>query len=170
MPLDEAPLHICILGSGVVGLSTAFYLLTSRELPENSIVTLIEKGARIAPGASSYAGGFIAWGGEAWQAPASRSLAELSWKCHVELAKLLGGRETYGFRECGAVGLRVGKGKGESMSAYRILPEGRKQVVEGDWLSGERQDMAGEGGGGLGQLFVELLFDFIMLVVLISST
>lgn len=148
----STPQEIIVVGSGIIGLCTSYYLLTSPLLPPSSRVTLIENSSTIAPGASSFAGGLIAGGkGEDWQGAPSRSLAKLSWELHLELVERLRGRETYGWRECGAVGLRVGGGE-TSMSAYRTLPGGRKEVVEGDWLEGERQDMTGE--GGIGQLYV----------------
>jgi hypothetical protein len=148
----SSPLKIAIFGSGVVGLSSAYYILSSPLLPAGSTVTLIENSSSIAAGASSYAGGFIAGGagGDAWQGAPSRDLARLSWECHLQLVGVLEGRDKYGWRECGAVGLRVGGG-GEERSAYRVLPVGVKQVVDEDWLEGEREDMAGD-GRGIGQL------------------
>lgn len=67
------------------------------------------------------------------------------------MAKEFNGPEEYGWRECAATGLKVG-GKDESKSAYRILPSGKKEVRENDWLNGERENLSGE--GGVGQLYV----------------
>ena len=151
------PQDIIVVGSGIIGLCTAYYLLTSPLLPPSSRLTLLENCSTIAPGASSFAGGLVAGGkGDDWQGAPSRSLARLSWRLHCELARELGG-ERYGWRECGAVGLRVGGGE-TSMSAYRTLPDGKRDAVEGDWLDGERMDMTGE--GGIGQLYVSLSSTF----------
>lgn len=140
--------HFVLLGSGIMSIATAFYLLSSPRLPRGSRVTLVENARTgIAAGASSYAAGFIAGGADAWHAPPSQDLARLSWKCHVALAEELGGSEAWGFRECGSVGLRVGGGD-QGRSAYRLLPGGRKEVVEEDWLVGEREDLTGAGGMG----------------------
>ncbi|KAI5478265.1 FAD dependent oxidoreductase [Pseudohyphozyma bogoriensis] len=137
--------QIVIIGGGIMGLCSAYYLLTSSPL---SSVTLVENCRSIAPGASSYAGGFLAGGtGDSWQGSPSRPLARLSWKLHVELAEALDGAKKWGFRECKAVGLAVG-GEGEQRSAYRELPKGKGEVVEDDWLRGEREDLTGEGGVG----------------------
>lgn len=84
-------------------------------------------------------------------------LARLSWQCHLELVEALDGRENWGWRECGAVGLRCGGSEGQSRSAYRDLPQGKKEVVEKDWLEGEREDLTdGQGGAaaGIGQMYV----------------
>ncbi|KAI5478667.1 FAD dependent oxidoreductase [Pseudohyphozyma bogoriensis] len=139
--------QIVIIGGGIMGLCSAYYLLTAS--PKSS-VTLIENCRSIAPGASSYAAGFLAGGtGNSWQGMPSRPLARLSWKLHVELAEKLDGARKYGFRETKAVGLAVG-GEGEQRSAYRVLPKGKEELVEHDWLRGEREDLTGD--GGIGQL------------------
>ncbi|KAK4702732.1 hypothetical protein P7C70_g3487, partial [Phenoliferia sp. Uapishka_3] len=152
--------HICLLGGGIMSITTAYYLLTDPALPSGTRVTLVENSRRgIAAGASSYAAGFLAGGEDAWQAPPSQDLARLSWKCHVQLAKKLGGADAWGFRECTSVGLRVGGGS-ESRSAYRLLPGGKKEVLEDDWLVGEREDLTGRGGMGQVEpaLFCQALF------------
>lgn len=152
--------RVVILGSGIIGLCSSLSLLSASP---SCTVTLIENSSsgQIAPGASSQAGGFLAGGSSqgGWVGEASVSLARLSWQEHLRLAQELGGREKWGFRECGAVGLRVGAGEGEgegvSRSAYRDLPEGVKEAGE-SWLEGEREDLA-NGLGGIGQMFVSAL-------------
>ncbi|GAA5859940.1 hypothetical protein JCM1840_001805 [Sporobolomyces johnsonii] len=151
-PQDE---HVLILGAGIVGLCSAYYALAASP---STRVTLVEASAshRVAAGASSHAGGFLACG-PAWHDSPSRDLARLTWECHVELAKQLKGEESYGWRECGAVGLSVG-GRGESRSKYRSLPRGRgTELVEteegrmmppGEWVEGEREELSTEGGVG----------------------
>ncbi|GAA5907763.1 hypothetical protein JCM5296_004528 [Sporobolomyces johnsonii] len=146
--------HVLILGAGIVGLCSAYYTLAASP---SIRVTLVEASAshRVAAGASSHAGGFLACG-PAWHDSPSRDLARLTWECHVELAKQLKGEESYGWRECGAVGLSVG-GRGESRSKYRSLPGGRGTEVEteegrmmppGEWVEGEREELSTEGGVG----------------------
>ena len=137
-----------LLGGGIMSLSAAFYLLTDPALPRGARVTIVENSCTgIAAAASSYAAGFLAGGADVWQAPPSQDLARLSWQCHVALAAQLNGAEKWGFRECGAVGLRVGGGD-ESRSAYRLLPGGKKEVIADDYLVGEREDLTGAGGMG----------------------
>ena len=131
-----------------MSITTAYYLLTDPTLPSGSRVSIVENSrSGIAAAASSYAAGFLAGGEDVWQAPPSQDLARLSWRLHTDLARQLGGADAWGFRECGAVGLRVGDGK-ESRSAYRLLPDGKAEVIKDDWLVGEREDLTGNGGMG----------------------
>lgn len=69
-------------------------------------------------------------------------LARLSYEAHTELAALLDGARTYGWRESGAVGLTVGNEQVEK-SAYRLLPRGSSSArsQESDWLNGTREDL-----------------------------
>ncbi|GAA5830619.1 hypothetical protein JCM11251_002535 [Rhodosporidiobolus azoricus] len=143
--------HIVVLGSGIVGLCTAYYLL---KLSPTARVVLVEAApsGEIAAGASRYAGGFIAG---AWQDPPSLPLSALSYACHQDLSKELGGHEKWGYRECGATGLHVGSVDGTERSAYRNLPGGKgKEHVEGSrgglptgtWVEGEKEELSLEGG------------------------
>ncbi|GAA5856401.1 hypothetical protein JCM8547_008727 [Rhodosporidiobolus lusitaniae] len=142
--------EICIVGSGILGLCTAYYTL---ELSPTTRVTLVENSLSrtIAGGASSQSGGFLA-GGKAWHEGLAQDLGRLSWEEHVALADKLGGREQYGFRESTAAGLNVG-GQDEDRSKYRTLPggSGRKKVEAKDgksWVEGEREELSTEGGVG----------------------
>jgi glycine/D-amino acid oxidase-like deaminating enzyme len=53
------PRNIVIVGGGIIGVCTAYYLVTDPSLPEDATVTLVE-GTCIAAGASGHAGGFLA--------------------------------------------------------------------------------------------------------------
>ncbi|BGP21970.1 FAD dependent oxidoreductase [Rhodotorula toruloides] len=150
MPAD--PEHVVIIGSGIVGLCTAYYTLS---LSSTARVLLLESSPSrsVAGGASSYAGGFIACG-LSWHEPPSQALARLSWDCHRQLSDALRGESKWGYRECGAVGLAVG-GTDESRSKYRTLPGGKgKEVVKavkerlppGQWIAGEREELDTVGG------------------------
>ncbi|KAL8286462.1 hypothetical protein RQP46_004479 [Phenoliferia psychrophenolica] len=100
MSTSAPPPHFCLLGGGIMSLTTAYYLLTSPSFPAGARVTLVENSrAGIAAAASSYAAGFLAGGADVWQAAPSQDLARLSWKCHVALAEQLGGKDKWGFRE-----------------------------------------------------------------------
>lgn len=133
--------NIVIIGGGIIGLCTAYYLLTSPLLPAHSTVSLVESSTRgIAQAASKSAGGFIS---KHWHDPAVLSLAAISWEEHERLAAQFDGATHWGWRRCGAVGLTVGDDdKAVQRSAYRNLPQGRVgQVVQKDWLTGIREDM-----------------------------
>ncbi|TKA53306.1 hypothetical protein B0A53_04324 [Rhodotorula sp. CCFEE 5036] len=145
----NAPSQVIILGSGIIGLCSAYEVLKLSPTSETKVV-LVEAspGNLIAGGASSYAGGFIACGSD-WHDPPSRALARLSWERHTALAAELNGPDAYGWRECGAVGLAVG-GHGESRSKYRTLPGAAttedEKAAAVDWLEGEREQLSTEGG------------------------
>ena len=142
----QQPRQIVIIGAGIIGLCCANSLLKSPLLPPNSTVTIIEN-VGIASAASGKAGGFIS---RDW--PESTDLARLSWLEHVALAEKYDGGQKWGWRECGAVGLRVGSLEEDvERSAYRALPEGAQMKGE-SWLNGEREDMSGS--GGIAQLYV----------------
>ncbi|GAA6007988.1 hypothetical protein JCM11491_006567 [Sporobolomyces phaffii] len=160
--------EIVIIGSGIVGLCSAYYALT---LSPSSRVTILEssRACTVAGGASSYAGGFIA-GGPSWHDPSSQDLARESWNCHVHLAKVLDGERNYGWRECGAIGLQVGHPI--SRSAYRTLPQGngsetvtveKGKLRPGEWVEGEKEELSLE--GGVGQVdpmeFCQTLFRYL---------
>ncbi|SCZ92647.1 BZ3500_MvSof-1268-A1-R1_Chr5-2g08065 [Microbotryum saponariae] len=139
--------ELVVIGSGIIGLCTCYYLLTSDDLPLNARVTLVEnsRSQTIAHGASSNAGGFVAGGNpdSAWFGSTTSSLGELSYRCHQELAQSRIGE--WGYRETSATGLTVGHGD-QSRSAYRTLPKGTSETVEHDWLDGQREDVGAQGG------------------------
>lgn len=149
--MARAPHEVVILGAGIVGLCTAYYTLS---LDPAAKVTLVEAArGTIAPGASSFAGGFLAFG-TAWHEPPSQPLARLSGACHADLAERLEGDQRWGYRECSAIGLNVG-GVDEDRSKYRTLPGGKKEgrkegeggrLPRGEWVEGEKEVLSTEGG------------------------
>ena len=73
-----------ILGGGIIGLSTAFYLSQLEpDLAANRQIHIIDSASSLLLSASAYAGGFLA---ESWFNPASSSLGALSFRLHAELA------------------------------------------------------------------------------------
>jgi glycine/D-amino acid oxidase-like deaminating enzyme len=61
-----APKNIAIIGAGVMGTSTAYYLSASKTRGSNTSITLVEA-VDVASAASGKAGGFLAldWHGQA---------------------------------------------------------------------------------------------------------
>ncbi|TNY24262.1 FAD dependent oxidoreductase [Rhodotorula diobovata] len=149
--MAQAPHEVVVLGAGIVGLCTAYYTLS---LDPAAKVTLVEAArGTIAPGASSFAGGFLAFG-TAWHEPPSQPLARLSGACHADLAERLEGDQRWGYRQCSAIGLNVG-GVDEDRSKYRTLPGGKKEgrkegeggrLPRGEWVEGEKEVLSTEGG------------------------
>ncbi|KAL7418818.1 hypothetical protein Q5752_006502 [Cryptotrichosporon argae] len=89
-----APQHIVVVGGGIAGVSTAYFLATSLARPAGSTVTLVE-GTRVAAGASGYSGGFLA---RDWHGAATASLSAMSYDLHKSLADEFGGRDKWGYR------------------------------------------------------------------------
>lgn len=80
---------VVILGCGIIGLTTAYYLLTSSTPPAN--VHILDSSPTLFECASGRSGGFIA---KDWYGAALAELGILSFRLHKELAEENdGGRE-----------------------------------------------------------------------------
>ena len=96
-----------ILGGGIIGCSTAYYL--SQAQPDTEI-HIIEPSSQLFSAASGYAAGFLA---KDWFSPSLESLGELSFNLHAELAAQHGGSEKWGYMKGTAFSLDasvVGRG------------------------------------------------------------
>lgn len=80
-----------ILGAGIIGVSTAYYL--SKHQPGNTI-HLVEPSPELFASASGYAGGFLA---RDWFGTGVSSLAALSFDEHKRLAELHDGASKWGY-------------------------------------------------------------------------
>ncbi|SCV67300.1 BQ2448_5946 [Microbotryum intermedium] len=90
-----SPSSILIIGGGIQGVCTAYYLTQlAKERGRNISVTILE-GSGIAAGASGKAGGLLALD---WHGASTSSLASLSYKLHRELAEKYSGDTTWGYR------------------------------------------------------------------------
>jgi glycine/D-amino acid oxidase-like deaminating enzyme len=81
---SSAPRHVVIVGAGVVGTTTAYYLAEKFGITS----TLIDPSGTIAPAASGKAGGFLALDWNDWS-PAG-TLARRSFQLHQQLADTIG--------------------------------------------------------------------------------
>ncbi|KAK2781364.1 hypothetical protein FQN52_001657 [Onygenales sp. PD_12] len=89
--------HIVVIGGGIIGCSTAYYLTRHPSYnPTQHKITILEA-SEIAGGASGKAGGLLAL----WAYPSN--IVPLSFKLHAELAREHGGEQRWGYREvnCG---------------------------------------------------------------------
>ncbi|KAK3327161.1 FAD dependent oxidoreductase [Cercophora scortea] len=93
--------NIVIVGGGIIGCTTAYYLTRHPRFdPALHRITLLEATA-IASGASGKAGGLLAL----WAYP--ECLVPLSYRLHRELAAEHGGAERWGYRQLGCGSLRA---------------------------------------------------------------
>ncbi|KPI44196.1 putative oxido C1F5.03c [Cyphellophora attinorum] len=90
-----------IIGGGIIGLATAYYLSEERPPVEgsNPSIHVVDSSHSLLLSASGHAGGFLA---KDWFSPASASLGGLSFALHRRLAD-----EHDGFRKWGYVGTRT---------------------------------------------------------------
>jgi glycine/D-amino acid oxidase-like deaminating enzyme len=75
------PQHVCIVGGGIMGTCTAYYLATQYQIP----CTIIDRTGAIASAASGKAGGFLAYD---WNdGTSTEQLTHRSFRLHQELAE-----------------------------------------------------------------------------------
>jgi glycine/D-amino acid oxidase-like deaminating enzyme len=135
MPSATDKQRIAVIGGGIIGASTAYYL--SRDAPANVHVTLIEEAANVAPGASGKSGGFLA---EDWHGPDTADLGRLSYRLHRELAEQHGGQRRWGYREVETVSI------GFDDSKKRSTNKCPKEIAS--WIDGQYVTSASHMGGG----------------------
>lgn len=153
--MDSTHRDICIVGGGIIGVCTAYFIVSDpTHDPTRTTVTLVEE-HEIAGAASGKAGGFLALD---WHGPATQSLAALSYRLHRELAAEFDGESAWGYRAMDSVSITVtAKARGDiagrkepepntavEMSALRELPGPRERVVDMRWLNPEsRRNVCG---------------------------
>jgi glycine/D-amino acid oxidase-like deaminating enzyme len=128
-----------ILGAGIIGLSTAYYLSLSSP---SAHIHLIDPRPQesLHTAASAFAGGLLA---KSWFPPALASLGSLSFDLHKQLAVQNDGREKWGYVSVQGVSFV----EGEDVVGKERPEDWLKSE---DWLAegGSRADAAGSGIGG----------------------
>ncbi|KAK4155150.1 FAD dependent oxidoreductase [Chaetomidium leptoderma] len=108
--------HTVILGAGIIGVSTAYYL-SQHQNP--TTIHLVEPSPELFSSASGYAGGFLA---KDWFGPSLSALGALSFDEHRRLAEEHGGKEKWGYSPATCV-------------SYAASAAGRDSDKRGDdWL------------------------------------
>ncbi|KAI0875017.1 FAD dependent oxidoreductase [Hypoxylon argillaceum] len=107
------PRHIVIIGGGIIGTTTAYYLTRHPSFnPLIHHITLVEATASIAAGASGKAGGLLGL----WAYP--MCIVPLSYRLHAELAAEHDGAARWGYRllECGQIAATVKRKRKDAKS------------------------------------------------------
>jgi glycine/D-amino acid oxidase-like deaminating enzyme len=94
-----------ILGAGLIGTSTAYYLSHSQA---PSSIHLVEPSPKLFASASGYAAGFLA---KDWFSPSVAALGALSFEEHKKLSEEYDGRERWGYSRSTATSYTAGRGK-----------------------------------------------------------
>ncbi|WVR05142.1 hypothetical protein IAU60_002154 [Kwoniella sp. DSM 27419] len=118
--MTPAPSNICIIGGGIAGVSTAYFLATHPLRSPSTRITLVE-GTKIAAAASGKSGGFLA---KDWHGAATADLSAMSYELHKSLAEEFGG-EKWGYRTVDTLSVETDATRKSKRSApLPWLPEG----------------------------------------------
>ncbi|TYJ56628.1 hypothetical protein B9479_002720 [Cryptococcus floricola] len=118
---SQPPKNIAIVGGGIAGVSTAYFLATHPLRNPSTRITLIE-GTKIAAAASGFSGGFLA---KDWHGSATSSLGAMSWDLHAKLAEDFGGKEKWGYRTVETLSIETdATSKSKKPSPLPWLPKG----------------------------------------------
>ncbi|CDZ97930.1 Possible oxidoreductase [Phaffia rhodozyma] len=133
---DKNQRNVVIIGGGIVGVSTAYYLSRHPNFDHTRTKITILEPSSIACAASGKAGGFLALD---WHGKDTTPLSALSFGLHEALAKEHGGERDWGYRKIEAVSLqsvlsRPAKAKSEGFSLGKKAKS--VKALEG-WLSDE---------------------------------
>ncbi|ORX39993.1 putative cytoplasm protein, partial [Kockovaella imperatae] len=121
LPTRTMPKNIVIIGGGIAGSTTAYYLSQSTSRSPDTKITIVE-GTKIAAAASGYSGGFLA---KDWHGSATSSLAALSFDLHAKLAKQYGGAEKWGYRTVDTLSIETDATRtAKRQTPVKWLPQG----------------------------------------------
>ena len=115
--------HIVIVGGGIIGVTTAYYLAHSPKFGARTRVTLLEA-CEVAAGSSGKAGGLLSWD----LLGNGHALSELSFDLHEQLANEHGGKERWGYRNVETVSIEADCSRNGGMS------NGRTKKDSIDWI------------------------------------
>ncbi|KAI1379980.1 FAD dependent oxidoreductase [Hypoxylon crocopeplum] len=131
-----------ILGAGIIGTSTAYYL--SKHQPASNI-HLVEPSPELFASASGYAGGFLA---KDWFSSASAELGALSFEEHRKLAEKDGGAQKWGYARSTSISLSPATKSKKRIDVWCRDGASRAEAANGDpsagiappWLRREEDD------------------------------
>ncbi|KAI0897238.1 FAD dependent oxidoreductase [Annulohypoxylon nitens] len=128
-----------ILGAGIIGTSTAYYL--SKHQPGSSI-HLVEPSPELFASASGFAGGFLA---KDWFSPASAALGALSFAEHRKLAEKEDGRSKWGYASSTSVSLTPKTGE-KRVDVWCRVGASRAEAANGETREGGAPEWLGGAG------------------------
>lgn len=167
-----------ILGSGIIGASTAYYLSLSSPPTKAEPIHIVEPSPTLFASASGFAGGFLA---KDWFSSASASLGALSFAEHKRLAEENDGARTWGYapstatsyvagdqaaagRERGDDWLREGTSRADAASG-KTLEAGNRHHIE--WLNrgkGSVEVLSEEGSAAQVCVWLSAAGGFLLLI------
>ena len=141
-----------IIGAGIIGTSTAYYLSQPPSTTDPASIHIVESSPELFASASGYAAGFLA---RDWFTPSLSSLGALSFDLHKQLAEEDDGAEVWGYSKTTSTSLEESIGvngedwlrEGASRStAARRTAEGGENKDRPAWLRGKGNlDVIGSG-------------------------
>ncbi|PHH70713.1 hypothetical protein CDD80_5783 [Ophiocordyceps camponoti-rufipedis] len=133
--------HTVIVGGGIVGCTTAYYLTRHADFDNRTHhITLLEAAPSVAAGASGRAGGLLAL----WAYPAC--LVPLSFSLHAELAAEHDGARRWGYRRltCGSVSATVTRSRLDDLCRQSVASSEPDAAGERTWESLPKKDASAE--------------------------
>ena len=160
-----------IIGAGIIGTSTAYYLSESDTSPSD--IHLIESSPQLFASASGYAAGFLA---RDWFSPTVFALGALSFNLHKQLAEANNGGEKWGYSRSTAYSLEesIG-GQGEdwlSEGASRVRAANKSGSGNWDgptWLTDNGSLEVISTGDTTAQVYVRTIHGFRMLPITVHK-
>lgn len=128
--------HTVIVGAGIIGVSTAYYLSHSTSYTEEHAVTIVDQ-SPAALGASGKAAGFLA---RSWTGDVTAPLEQLSFQLHQQLSQQYGGEEKWGYRPCQVLAVVGGHQQiahGVQWSGSQVRATKSEYFGELDWIKPE---------------------------------
>ncbi|KAF9011960.1 FAD dependent oxidoreductase [Cyathus striatus] len=122
----SAPREILIIGGGIIGCTTAYYLSRHPSASTSNITLLEASKAGVAQGASGKAGGLVA----KWAYP--KEIVSVSFTEHVKLAEEHGGKDRWGWRYvgCGSWEGRGNLSPAEAEPGTGVGKDGERKSLE----------------------------------------
>jgi glycine/D-amino acid oxidase-like deaminating enzyme len=111
-----------ILGAGIIGVSTAYYL--SEHQPPESI-HLVDPASELFSSASGFAGGFLA---KDWFSKATGPLGILSYEAHESLAEAQNGKHRWGYSPSTSISYDKSSGRGSKKRGDDWLRDGTSRA------------------------------------------